>query len=119
MKREQKWVVPRTKTFADPRVAVARHIAWTKPMGLETDYSLPEPDHYNYGGLSMKPIECPLLHNQVFYQDKTSMKWWSLYYVPEHLNDEFLAWGEDISFELRWTPWRPTRMRQRRTVMMI
>ena len=117
MKREQKWVVPRTKTFADPRVAVARHIAWTKPLGPETDYSLPEPDHYNYGGLAKEPVECPLLDNQIFYQDKITKNWWSLYYVPEQLNHAFLIWGEHIPFEICWTPNRQTRMRQRRTLL--
>ena len=117
MKREQKWVVPRTRTFADPRVAVARHIAWTKPIGPETDYSLPEPDHYNYGGLSKEPVDCPVITNQIFYQDRISNNWWSLYYVPEQLNDEFLVWGEHIPFEICWTPNRSTRMRSRRTLL--
>ena len=119
MRREQKWVVPRTAKFADPRIAVARHIGWSKPMGIETDYSLPEPDHYNYGGQSTKPVECPLLHSQVFYQDRTSKAWWSLYYVPEHLNDEFLAWGNEIEFQRCWTPNRLTRMRHRRSEITV
>lgn len=117
MKRDEKWVVPRTKTIDDPRIAVARHIGWHKPFNNETDYSLPEPDHFNYGGLADRPIECPFIANQVFYKDKKTELWWTLYYVTEEQNAEFIAWADPISFTLCWTPHRVTRMRQRRGLL--
>jgi hypothetical protein len=117
MKRDEKWVVPRVRTFDDPRIAIARHIGWTKTTSTETEYSLPEPDHFNYAGLSNKPIECPVIENQVFYQDKKTKLWWSVYFVTEQKNELFLSWGENIDFDLYWTPLKPTRMRQRRGLL--
>jgi len=117
MKRDEKWVVPRNKTFDDPRIAIARHIGWIKSTSPDTEFSLPEPDHYNYAGLSAKPIDCPFLTNQVFYQDRKTKQWWSVYYFTEEQNEEFLAWADPINFNLCWTPYRPTRMRTRRGLL--
>jgi len=117
MKREQKWVVPRASKISDPRIAIAKQLAWTKPITNETDYSLPEPDHYNYAGLSNKIWDCPVIQAQVFYWDKKLSAWWSVYYVPEELNDVFLDWGEHIPFDFCWTPFRSSRMRHRRTLL--
>ena len=91
MKREQKWVVPRTSKIPDPRIAIAKQLAWTKPITNETEYSLPEPDHYNYAGLSSKIWDCPVIECQVFYWDKKLRAWWSVYYVPEEATSASVA----------------------------
>jgi len=117
MKREQKWVVPRTSKVLDPRIAIARHLSWTKPISSETEYSLPEPDHYNYAGLAKQPWDCPIVQAQVFYWDRKLDGWWSVYYVPQELETEFIAWATDIPFDFCWTPFRLTKMRNRRTLL--
>ena len=117
MKRSIKWTVPRTATRDDPRIVLAKHIGWKKPTSIITEYSLPEPDHYNYAGLAVKPIDCAIVANQVFYQERRTGLWWTLYYVTEEENEEFLAWSEDIEFIKCWTPFRSTKMRQRRNIL--
>jgi hypothetical protein len=117
MKREQKWVVPKTSRIPDPRIAIAKQLAWTRPLTSETDYSLPEPDHYNYAGLSSKIWDCPVIESQVFYWDRRLAAWWSVYYVPEDKVNDFLTWGDDIPFDFCWTPFRVSRMRHRRTLL--
>jgi len=117
MKRSIKWIVPRSAPRDDPRIAIARHIAWIKPITPDTEYSLPEPDHYNYCGLATRPIDCEFIADQVFYQDKKTGLWWSIYYVTEENNDAFLAWSESIEFIQCWTPFRQTKMRTRRGML--
>jgi len=117
MKREQKWVVPRTSKIPDPRIAIAKQLAWTKPLTSETEYSLPEPDHYNYAGLSSRIWDCPAVECQVFYWDKKLSAWWSVYYVPEEAEPAFLDWAADIPFDFCWTPFRVSKMRHRRTLL--
>jgi hypothetical protein len=114
---KDKWVVPRTKTYDDPRLAIAKHIGWNKPLGNETDYTTPEPDHYNYAVFNARPWECPFLEDQVFYKDKKLNGWWSVYYVPESQRDEFLTWADPRPFDICWTPMRVTRMRTRRPLL--
>lgn len=117
MKREQKWVVPRTSKIQDPRIAIAKQLNWTRPLTGETDYSIPEPDNYNYAALDKKPHDCPHIQSQVFYWDKKLKSWWSVYYVPKEKNDDFLTWAEDIAFEVCWTPFRTSNLRHRRTLL--
>lgn len=119
MKRDEKWVVPRTTTITDPRIAVARQIGWIKSSTAETEYSIPEPDHYNYAGLADRPWDCPYITNQVFYQDKKSQLWWSLYYVPHEQVKQFVAWADPIEFIQRWTPFRNSKMRNRRGLLYV
>jgi hypothetical protein len=118
MKREQRWVVPRTSKIPDPRLAIAKHINWTRPQaGYDTEYSLPEPDNYNYAGFAERPIECPILQCQVFYQHRKKKGWWSVYYVPDELLEDFLTWSQPIQFEICWTPFKLPKMRQRRPLL--
>lgn len=117
MKRDSKWVVPRTTTITDPRLAISKHIGWTKSLTNITDYSLPEPDHYNYAVFNALPWECPIIEDQVFYKDKRQNGWWTIYYVPEEKTQEFLAWADPLPFEQCWMPQRQTKMRQRRTLL--
>jgi hypothetical protein len=117
MKREQKWVVPRTINIVDPRLALAKHIGWNRPVGNETEYSLPEPDDFNYAVYDDKPHDCMLIENQVFYKDKKSLGWWTLYYVPEELLQDFFTWANPIDFKICWIPQRPSKMRRRRPLL--
>ena len=118
MKRDLKWVMPRKITITDPRIAIAKHIGWTRPLSTITDYSLPEPDNYNYAVLNALPWDCPVIEDQVFYQDKKSSSWWTVYYVPDEKLQEFLAWADPLPFEQCWAvPRRPSKMRTQRTLL--
>lgn len=117
MKKDSKWVVPRIATLIDPRIAISRHIGWTRPLSNITDYSLPEPDNYNFAVLNPRPCECPLIKDQVFYLDKKSKNWWTVYYVPEDQREEFLTWARPLTFEVCWTPQRCSSIRHPRTLL--
>lgn len=114
---KHKWVVPRIAKTVDPRIAIARHIGWIKPITNETEFSLPEPDHYNYAGMANQAHDCPFIADQVFYRDLKANKWWSVYYVPQELVDAFITWAEPIQYDHCWTPHRSTRMRTRRGLL--
>ena len=96
---KQIWSLGRAENIPDPRVVIARHIGWSKPLGVDTTYCLPEPDNYNYAGLQNKPMNCPFIEDQVFYMDTRTKKWWSVYYVPEKQINDFLIWAENIPFD--------------------
>ena len=118
MRRDTKWVVPRATKIVDPRIAIAKHIGWTRPLTGLTDYSLPEPDNYNYAVFNALPWECPIIEDQVFYYDKRLKGWWTVYYVPSDIEDEFIAWAHPLPFELCWaTPRGPSKLRPRRTLL--
>jgi len=118
MGRDQKWVVPRGTTITDPRIAIAKHIGWTRSLTGMTDFSLPEPDNYNYAVFNALPWECPVIEDQIFYKDKKLNGWWSVYYVPDEQLQEFLAWADPLPFQRCWaTPGRPARLRHRRTLL--
>jgi hypothetical protein len=117
MKRLSKWAVPRFATVADPRLAISKHIGWTRPLTHITDFSTPEPDNYNYAVFNEIPYECPFLENQIFYKDKKQNGWWSVYHVPEEQKQEFLDWAEPLPFGICWMAQRYSKMRQTRTLL--
>lgn len=118
MRKDTKWVMSRTNSIIDPRIAIAKHIGWNKPLTAMTDYSLPEPDNYNYAVLNALPWECPVIKDQIFYYDKRQKGWWSVYYVPEELEDEFIAWAHPLPFQQCWAaPRRPAKLRNPRTLL--
>jgi hypothetical protein len=108
---KDKWLVPRTKTYPDPRLAIAKHLGWTKTLTGITDYRLPEPDNYNYAVFNRNPWECSFIADQVFYYDKKMRGWWTVYYVPEEQKQEFLTWAEPLPFEICWAVQRQTKLR--------
>lgn len=118
MRKDAKWVIPKTTKIVDPRIAIAKHIGWSRPLTGMTDYSLPEPDNYNYAVFNPLPWECPIIEDQVFYYDRRLQGWWTVYYVTEEVEDEFIAWAHPLQFGLCWaTPRRPTKLRHRRTLL--
>lgn len=117
MKRDPKWVVPRNTTLNDPRIAIAKQIGWSRSLTNFTDFSSPEPDNYNYAVLNPLPWECPFINDQVFYRDRQSNHWWTVYYVPEEQEQEFLAWADPLPFEQRWTPLKSAKIRNQRPLL--
>lgn len=111
-----KWTVPKTRTFPDPRVAIASHIGWTKPVGLDTDFHVPEPDNFNYGIKADRPYDCPHVPYQVFYKDYDGL-WWSVYLITDDIKNDFLIWADPIKSDLRWTYGRTPKSRRRRPIL--
>ena len=101
----------------DPRIAISKHIAWSKPTAYITDYALPEPDNFNYAVMGDKPIECKFLEYQVLYKKPVENKWWSVFFVPSEQRDIFLAWLELQEFDIYWSANRSTMFRDRRPML--
>jgi hypothetical protein len=103
-----------TKDFADPRVAVARQIAWAKTTSDVTDYSTPEPDNYNRAIFMSKPWECPLIEDQVVYYDSTRQGWITVMHVPEEQSVEVDQWIYTQPTLAVWRHLKPPRVKQQR-----
>ena len=80
------------RDYIDPRIIVARHIGWQKLFGDQTYYSVPEPDNYNRAVLTIKPVECKFIEDQVIYKDANKGGWITLMYVPDEQLGEYDAW---------------------------
>jgi len=116
---KDKWAMPKNTTvggryLADPRLLLARHISWLRPHSTETEFSVPEPDNYNYAVLNPQLEECPFIRNHVFIRDQKTGYWWTIYHVLENQEQEFLAWAEPKNFISCFTPHRYSKLRQRR-----
>lgn len=88
--------------FADPRIAISRHIGWSASYNAQTIFNVPEPDDYNYAVRGIKGLLCPLLNDQVIYKDIPTSEWWSVYFVPQNQEDEFLTWLEPKPYTKLW-----------------
>ncbi len=106
--------VVKHRDIADPRIAIGQHIAWVKPYSADTEYSVPEPDNFNYAILANRPWECPFLKNQVLYKCNKHRAWWSVYYVPEEQTNDFILWIKDLEYRFLWNNVRSHKIRQRR-----
>ena len=111
-RKSSKWFIPRTHTFPDPRLAIAQHIGWERPLYGETEFHIPEPDNFNYAVKTDRPMECPYVANHVYYKEKDS--WWTAYLVTPEVKDDFLAWAEPIDFDLCWYNNRSPKLRRKR-----
>ena len=98
----------------DPRRAIAKHIGWQRPVDkYPTTWSTPEPDNYNEGLATTRPLECPFIRDQVFYWDADAKLWWSVYFVPKEQMTEYLFWALKQTYQLRWHHTRPIAVRPR------
>jgi hypothetical protein len=112
------WTLGKAANIPDPRLVIARHIGWSRPLSTETTYTTPEPDNYNYAGSHQRPIDCEFIKDQVFYFDNRSQRWWSVYYVQDEQVTDFLTWAEQQNFEFCWRSYhRTNKLRNRRRIL--
>ena len=105
------------RDIPDPRVAISQHIGWVRSTTLDTDYTTPEPDNYNFAILADHAIDCKFVKDQVFYLDRKGMGWWSVYYVPDNDVDLFTIWMKQQRFKMYWSNNRSPKVRPRRRML--
>ena len=101
----------------DPRVAIARHIGWTKSASLLTEYSTPEPNNYNRSVCDIRSRPCNFIEDQVYYFDATRRLWFTVYYVPPELFAEFDTWMTSLPVQARWRPSLSNKLRPQRRLL--
>ena len=107
---------PSNWVFIDPRIALARHIDWQKTYD-ETEFSLPEPDNFNFATLSQRPLFCESVKNQVWYQDFYKSGWISLYLVTPQELPAFKDWLKQQPWRSYWRTGKPLPLRTRRSML--
>ena len=98
------------KDYVDPRLAIARQIAWRKYGGEYTEYPTPEPDNYNRAVVGNKPMDCKLVEDQVIYYDKIRESWITVMYVPDDKIEEVDLWLQQ--FPVYWHHLKAPKIRQ-------
>lgn len=105
------------RDYIDPRLPVARQIGWTKIAGIDTHFSVPEPDNYNRAVLTDKPVECPFVEDQVIYKDIRKGMWITVMYVPEEQLYQYDEWLWRLRPEAYWQHTNAPKIRYRRESM--
>jgi len=111
------WALPKTRKFADPRLAIAKHIGWQRSNTGETEFHTPEPDNFNYAMHSTRPLLCPVIADTVAYKSEELGGWWSVYCVPDRQLLDFYAWAEQQDVDLYWSNPRASRKRSTRPLL--
>lgn len=113
-------VIPNFKPkhdFIDPRILVARHIGWKKTTSEYTDYSTPEPENYNRAIFTTRPMECPVIEDQVIYYDSVRLGWITLMYVPDHKLKLVDTWICNCDKLAVWHHSKPPKVKPERTLL--
>lgn len=103
--------------FPDPRIAIARQIAWHKTSNETTEFVTPEPDNYNRAVFTEKITECPLIEDQVVYYDKVRQGWITVMYVPREQIELVDAWIANSDKLAVWCHLKPPRIKPRRNLL--
>ena len=99
----------------DPRVAIAKHMSWTKTGGIvPTAWRVPEPDNYNHAIRTPRPTVCEFIKDAVFYKELTTNKWWNVFYVLPEQTEDFRAWVDEQDTDLYWYHTKSPAVRQNR-----
>jgi len=114
------WIYPRyyrgRKDHTDPRLAIARQMAWKKYAQAEyTEYPVPEPDNYNRAVFSTKPIDCLLVEDQVIYYDASREGWITVLYVPDDKTELVDAWIKQ--FPIYWHHLKPPKIKRQKPLL--
>ena len=104
------------KNFIDPRIAIAHHINWRRNY-TETEFSLPEPDNYNFATMSARPLYCDLVRNQVWYRDEIKLCWVSVFLVANNITDDFKTWLKQQPWTSYWRNGYTPALRTRRPML--
>ena len=100
--------------FLDPRLAIAKQMAWRNNRQTTTDYSIPEPDNFNRALVSAKWIECEFLEDQIMFYDRVRKSYISCYYVPAKQIKQFDAWVLTVGASAIWYHTNPPKVKKRR-----
>lgn len=101
----------------DPRIAIARHIAWHKSSTEYTEYPTPEPDNYNRAVVASVPIDCEIIEDQVFYYDTKRKHWITVMYVPEELCVAVDSWIKQCKPRAVWCHHKPPHIKPRKSLL--
>ena len=105
------------REYTDPRIPIARQIAWQKVTG-ETTHTIPEPDNYNRAVVTDKPVECLGIEDQVIYLDRNKNHWVTVLYVPEEQFAEYDSWLKRLKPTAHWQHTKPPRIRKQRSILL-
>ena len=105
------------REYTDPRIPIARHIAWSKVIG-ETTHTIPEPDNYNRAVITDKPVECLGIEDQVIYLDRNKQHWVTVLYVPEEQFAEYDLWLARLKPTAHWQHSKPPKIRKQRSILL-
>lgn len=103
--------------LVDPRIAVAKQIAWKKSSTDYTEYSTPEPDNYNRAVVANMPIECSIIEDQVVYYDQQRKHWITLMYVPEEQITEVDSWIHQCKPRAIWQHNKPPKVKPLKSLL--
>lgn len=103
------------RDFIDPRIPIARQLAWTKLTG-DTPYSVPEPDNYNRAIISDKPVECKFVEDQVIYKDTNKNHWVTVMLVNDDSISEYNLWLDRVKPRAHWQHTRAPKIKKQRII---
>lgn len=101
------------KPFNDPRLAIAKHIGWIRPLASVTDQGTPEPDNYNRAVFTDQPVECKFIQDQVIYYDSVRRGWFNVALVEPEQLAEYSAWTDRLNWRAKWQHDAATPIRTR------
>lgn len=105
------------QNLPDPRIAIARHIAWYKSSTEYTEFPTPEPDNYNRAVIANVPIDCSIVEDQIFYYDRQRKHWISMMYVPEEQIIEVDSWIKQCKPRAVWSHSKPPHVKPRKSLL--
>ena len=80
------------QNFADPRIAIAKHLGWQKYSNACTEYATPEPDNYNRAIWSLLPVDCRITEDQVVYRDVARDAWITVMLIQQEDIETYENW---------------------------
>jgi hypothetical protein len=105
------------REYIDPRIAISRQIGWHR-SGIETSFSVPEPDNYNRAVITKHPVECVGIEDQVIYLDRNKNHWVTVLYVPEDQQAEYDSWLSRLKPVAHWQHTKAPKLRKPRSILM-
>ena len=103
----------------DPRVAIARHMEWQPNYNynaLVVWHGI-EPVNFNHALFGARPLECKFIQDSVIYKDTKTSKWWSVFLVPDNLEERFELWLKEQPIDIHWFASKRTRIRARQGLL--
>jgi len=101
----------KTQQPVDPRLTISKHIGWVRTTTDYTEFSVPEPINYNRALFYNRPVECKFIRDAVYYRDRATGLWGSVWYVPKEQAEEFDRWcaGQEHDYIWKYTTYIPLK----------